>query len=70
MDLVTFLVHLIIYVAVVGFLLYGLRMLMEKLKVPEPFSLAIWIIVFIAILIAFLKLIGKLGGKPVLLFEL
>jgi hypothetical protein len=68
MDPINFLIHLIIWVAVVGLLVYVLRLVISYLEVPEPFPKIIWVIVFIVLLIAILRLLGGIGGGRVMLF--
>jgi len=65
MAVIPFLIHLIIWVAVVGLLVYVLKLVMAKLEIPEPFPKIIWVIVFIVVLIAVLRLLGGIGGVPV-----
>jgi len=67
-PIIGFLVHLIIYVAVIGVLIYILRLVMAKVEIEEPYRKIIWLVVFIVLLIAFVRLLGFVGGRCVDLF--
>lgn len=69
-PVIGFLVHLIIWVAIVGVLLYILRLVMAKFEIEEPYRKIIWLVVFIVLLIAFVRLLGFAGGQRVNLFAL
>ena len=59
---IAFLVNLLIFILIVGLICYLIRWALGYMAVPEPLQKVVWVIVIIVLLVAFLRMLGVVGG--------
>jgi hypothetical protein len=56
------LIYLIIFIVIIGLLMYCVRLVLPMLGLPDPINTVIWILICIFIILAFLNYMGMFGN--------
>jgi hypothetical protein len=63
-SLIRTLLTLLIGLAVVGLILWGLSVVVAWLALPAPIVTVIWVVVAVVVILAVARAFGLLGGPP------